>query len=93
VGSVCQWCAGASEGEGEATDKWGRRVSGSGRGRGVGWRWAEGGGGEVTSGKGGVAAGWNQPSQGERKVSPLFYFYFPISISIFISFSFEQLIN
>jgi hypothetical protein len=62
------------------------------------WAWSglevgRGGGGEVTSVKGGVAAGWNQPSQGERKVSPLFYFYFPISISIFISFSFEQLIN
>jgi hypothetical protein len=54
VGSVCQWCAGASEGEGEATDEWGRRVSGSGRGRGVGRRWAEGG---VVSAKGGVAAG------------------------------------
>jgi hypothetical protein len=61
----------------------------------VGVEWAGGGprGGEVTSVKGGVAAGWNRPSQGERKVSPLFYFYFPISISIFISFSFEQLIN
>jgi hypothetical protein len=43
VGSACQRCAGASEGEGEATDEWGRRVSGSGRGRGVGRRWAEGG--------------------------------------------------
>jgi hypothetical protein len=83
VGSVCQWCAGASEGEGEATDEWGRRVSESGRGRGVGRRWAEGGG--VASAKGGVAAGvgWNRPSQGgEKGFSPFlflfsnFYFYF-----------------
>jgi hypothetical protein len=87
-GSTCQRCAGASEGEGEATDKWGRRVSGSSHERGVGQRWAEGG--EVASRKGGVAAsvGWNRPSQGRER---FLFFYFPISISI--SFYFEQLIN
>jgi hypothetical protein len=44
----------------------------------VGVEWAGGGprGGGVASAKGGVAAGWNRPSQGERKVSPLFIFIF-----------------
>jgi hypothetical protein len=50
----------ASEGEGEATDEWGRRVSGSDHARGEGQRWAEGGSRE--RGRGKAAAGWNRPS-------------------------------
>jgi hypothetical protein len=49
----------ASGARGEATDEWGRRVSGSGRARGVGWRWAEGG---RKRGWEKEAAGWNRPS-------------------------------
>jgi hypothetical protein len=68
----------ASEGEGEATDEWGRRVSGawararSGPEVGRGGRESRAREGEAT-----VAWAGNDPARGERKVS-LFLFIFQI---------------
>jgi hypothetical protein len=52
----------ASEGEGDATDKWGRCVSGSDLARGVGWRWGRGGSRKHGRGKAAAGVGWNRPS-------------------------------
>jgi hypothetical protein len=83
----------ASEGEGEAIDEWGRRVSGARARARSGPEVGRGGGGASRPGKGESGHGRGLESAqlgGEKGFS--FSFYFPISISIFTSFSFEQLI-
>jgi hypothetical protein len=73
----------ASGGEGEATDEWGRRVSGSDRARGVGRRWAEGGVASAEGGKRPRAWAGIGPARGRERFLFFFsfshfYFYFYI---------------
>jgi hypothetical protein len=81
----------SSEGEGEATDEWGRRVSGARARARSGPEVGRGGESRARKGESGRGRGLESTQLGGEKGFS-FSFYFPISISIFTSFSFEQLI-